>query len=386
MELPFLKSPAERRLYHELALLNWFDAAALPKVPLPQPQPRGRLLVRFFLPRFTHPYGGVYTALRLADAVNRAGSRAEVVVYDDPDFDAAPLMSAFGAELSTLKAEHFLPAGKLSALKQADVAVATFWPSCYRALGSPAIRRVYLVQDYEPAFYPAGVEFALAQNTYQLPFDRLYNTPGLKEFVEARHPLPGSCAYAFTPAVSPRFCPRERREEGPLRALFYARPGAARNGFALCFALARAIKERCGGSVQCVCAGEALSPKLQSATRGAWRFAGVTPYERLPAFYASFDVAVSYMFTAHPSYIPFEAMASGCAVLTNHNPANAWFFRPGENCLAAGASVSAQLSAFLQLTDAALRARIAAGGERTVRQTTWEKELAGMLAFLGVKA
>ena len=87
------------------------------------------------------------------------------------------------------------------------------------------------------------------------------------------------------------------------------------------------------------------------------------------------------MFTAHPSYIPFEAMASGCAVLTNHNPANAWFFRPGETAWRPGASVSAQLSAFLQLTDAALRARIAAGGERTVRQTTWKKSLPACWPF-----
>jgi glycosyltransferase involved in cell wall biosynthesis len=44
------------------------------------------------------------------------------------------------------------------------------------------------------------------------------------------------------------------------------------------------------------------------------------------------------MFTRHPSYLPFELMASGCLVVTNFNPATTWLLKDGDNCLLAEAS------------------------------------------------
>jgi glycosyltransferase involved in cell wall biosynthesis len=46
------------------------------------------------------------------------------------------------------------------------------------------------------------------------------------------------------------------------------------------------------------------------------------------------------MFTRHPSYLPFELMASGCLVISNLNSATSWLLRDGENCLLALASAN----------------------------------------------
>src|SRR4029453_16167796 len=40
--------------------------------------------------------------------------------------------------------------------------------------GTP--RKFYLVQDYEPMFYPAGTQFALAEESYRLGLSGLRNT------------------------------------------------------------------------------------------------------------------------------------------------------------------------------------------------------------------
>ena len=70
------------------------------------------------------------------------------------------------------------------------------------------------------------------------------------------------------------------------------------------------------------------------------------PYDDLPSFYASFHFVVSFMLTKHPSYLPIEAMAAGCAVLSNINEANGWFLRDGENCVLAMPIVSSLMAAF----------------------------------------
>lgn len=48
---------------------------------------------------------------------------------------------------------------------------ATSWQSAWALLGSPALgARCYLVQDFEPSFYPAGSEYLLAEATYRFGF------------------------------------------------------------------------------------------------------------------------------------------------------------------------------------------------------------------------
>ena len=56
--------------------------------------------------------------------------------------------------------------------------------------------------------------------------------------------------------------------------------------------------------------------------------------------YRKCDIALIMMFTRHPSYIPFELMASKCLVVTNENPANLWLLHDGENCLLSHASAT----------------------------------------------
>ena len=56
-------------------------------------------------------------------------------------------------------------------IDDAHAVVATAWPTAYAVLASPAKgHRVYLVQDLEPSFYPAGGEALLAEATYRFGF------------------------------------------------------------------------------------------------------------------------------------------------------------------------------------------------------------------------
>ena len=68
-----------------------------------------------------------------------------------------------------------------------------------------ARRKFYLVQDFEPMFYPAGTMYALAEESYRLGLYGLCNTENLLHLYEngtadaARRSCPRSIAACSTP-------------------------------------------------------------------------------------------------------------------------------------------------------------------------------------------
>jgi glycosyltransferase involved in cell wall biosynthesis len=82
------------------------------------------------------------------------------------------------------------------------------------------------------------------------------------------------------------------------------------------------------------------------------------------------------MHTKHPSYQPFEFMASGMATVSNVNPATAWLLRDGENCLLTPPLPTPTAERLGRLVeDRQLRAKIAAAGLEEVRRYRWEDQI-----------
>jgi glycosyltransferase involved in cell wall biosynthesis len=67
---------------------------------------------------------------------------------------------------------------------------------------------------------------------------------------------------------------------------------------------------------------------------------GLLSYQQTAELYRSCHAGLVMMFTRHPSYLPFELMASGSLVVTNHNPATTWFLKDGQNCRLAEVSAT----------------------------------------------
>ncbi len=85
--------------------------------------------------------------------------------------------------------------------------------------------------------------------------------------------------------------------------------------------------------------------------------------EEVAALYRSCDIGLVFMHTKHPSYQPFEFMASGMATVSNINPATEWLLRDGENCLLTPPLPTPTAERLRRLVeDPELRARIAAAG------------------------
>nr|WP_223755278.1 glycosyltransferase [Myxococcus sp. RHSTA-1-4] len=338
----------------------------------------------WFVPAFGHVFAGVHTLFRFADLMHRRhGVRSDFVVYDKPgaspgDFEAraATVFPGAAGAFRVLSG----PAA-LAELPACDLAIGTYWTSVYQVLRHPrAAVRAYFVQDYEPMFFAAGTQWALAEQTYTLGFQGIFNTPGLRDYVKAQHGMDG---FAFEPAVDGTlFHARRPERKGPVRVFFYGRPGNERNGFELGLAALARLKRELGPAVEIVTAGAEWHPESYGV-RGLVTNLGVLPAERTAALYRECDVGLCFMFTKHPSYLPLEMMASGMTVVTNDNPANHWLLHDGENCLLTAptpGSVLAQLRR--AVGDASLRQRLGASAAERVRRTTWEEQVDRMMEHL----
>jgi hypothetical protein len=183
---------------------------------------------------------------------------------------------------------------------------------------------IYLIQDFEPGFYPWSTKSALAEATYNLPMRALVNEPLLERYLRgAGTGRFGSSAFAaqtFMPAVDRAiFARTEGARAGSRRLLFYARPRNPRNLFEIGL---RVLRDAAAAGVfddepwEFIAIGHEL-PNLPLSTRHVLRSQPWLRYEDYGALLGSSDVLLSLMLSPHTSYPPLEMAAAGGLVVTN---------------------------------------------------------------------
>jgi hypothetical protein len=238
---------------------------------------------------------------------------------------------------STIFHEMILPATLLFPqpvkVSPQDSAVATVWYSAYfakkvmTALGGGPF--LYLIQDYEAAFYPANSLYSFADATYFFDYHALVSTKPLLEFLRTKNAyfaqlVRDGKAVHFNNACSAKLPDRKAfiaRKGGKARKLaFYSRPTVNRNMFELG---ARALIEAWSkgyfnsghnwdlygigiGNVEIYL--DARS-KLSQLPRMS-----LAEYETK---ISEFDVCLSLMASPHPSITPFDMAGVGAIVITN---------------------------------------------------------------------
>jgi O-antigen biosynthesis protein len=339
--------------------------------------------IQWFIPWVPTVFlGGVYTILRFAAHFRREhGVESRFCIYDVAQEQATrmtgDLRSAF-SELADAEVTFRGPPGAADPfghLGECDAAVATFWTSAYPVLRfRKANAKLYFVQDFEPSFYPAGSSFALAEETYRFGFPGIVNTPGLA----AAYATYGNPVVSFVPAVDlDRYHPpAEPRPDHPVRVFFYARPSNPRNAFGLGLASLAEVKERHGDRVEILCAGESWNPGQFGYADKLGNLGRLRNLEEVATLYRSCHVGLALMVTKHPSYQPFEFMASGVACVSNRNPDTEWFLEDGRNCLLARpvpGAIADRIGTLID--DAELRTRLVASGLDDVQRLGWDGEI-----------
>jgi hypothetical protein len=211
-----------------------------------------------------------------------------------------------------------------------DVFLATAWWTAQVArrlmAKTRAMRFLYLIQDYEPLFFPASTTSALAEETYALDHVPIVNTSLLLDHLRAAgvgrfaDPEFSAEAIVLEPAVdAEHFRPRDRSEHDR-RLLLYARPSnGQRNLFELAVAAVRLAARRGafdGEQWELVGIGEPF-PDQVVADGLVLRSHPWMTFNEYAALLGSSHLLVSLMLSPHPSYPPLEMAATGGLVVTN---------------------------------------------------------------------
>ncbi len=209
-------------------------------------------------------------------------------------------------------------------LHDRDLFLTTSWWSTWSTIRAVSPERiVYLIQEDERMFYPAGDEQAACSETIADSRIRfVVNTAMLNDhLVQEGFSNVGRQGISFEPAFPAKLYFREARPVGDSRRtfFFYARPNNVRNLFlrglaAIDEAVSANIIDPADWNLHFVGSGV---PSIQLSR-------GVTPVvsENLPwpdyaALVRGVDLGLSLMSTPHPSYPPLDLAACGAVAVTN---------------------------------------------------------------------
>lgn len=344
--------------------------------------------VNWFIPDIDSPfYGGINTALRIADHMARFNGVTNqfVVLGSPPDYFARSALAAAFPSLADSEIVFFDGQREgLADAPEADAAIATLWTTAYAvAHAANQKRKFYLIQDFEPMFYPASTLYALAEESYRLGLYGLCNTDNMRQIYAGDY---GGSGMSFMPAVDQSvFHARTRKPRDPddiVTVFVYARPGHWRNCWEMASLALEELKRRLGDRVRIV-------------TAGAWatgegadhdiRHLGLLDYRATGELYRQCDVGLALTVSKHPSYLPLELMACGVPLVAFDNPWGHWILRDGENSLLAKRTADSLTDRLERLcTDFDLRQRMSAAGLADIAagHASWDGALSGIHPYL----
>lgn len=285
--------------------------------------------VVWFLPTVQHVLkGGVRTVFTFAEMLSIKHGTLNIFVF-------CPLGGNFNTEhFSNLLLQffpqikfitHVYAVGKSSIddIPKAQIAICTLWTTAYVLLKyNKSQKKIYLMQDYEPLFYEAGSMYSIVEQTYRFGFSCIANTCGVankyKQYsANVNYFVPGIDHDTFFPDYS-------AKPTNHYRLIFYGRPSNPRNCFLLCAKVVQKLKSILKHRIEIISVGAEWDPaeyKLAGIVRNLGLLSDMNEIAKL---YRSAHLGLVFMSTPHPSYQPFEYMASGCVVVTNQNEANQW--------------------------------------------------------------
>jgi hypothetical protein len=296
--------------------------------------PRLNLIVPSTLPESS--FGGIQTGIEFFLAVGRDTARRRIISVDELRDDAAALLEPFrvvGSDDDSGEAAQLVSiAGTGAALRVGprDAFIATFWPTAAfaadvlewqrTAFGRAPARFAYLIQDFEPGFYPRSAQSILAAATYEAPGSTIavYNSMLLRDEFHGMG-LQFDHEFVFAPRIASGLREAMRRPPAPRtrQIVVYGRPSKARNGFPLIVEGLRAWRRSHAGKRWSVVSVGEPHVDIDLGDGLVMRSLGKLDLRAYGDLLRRSAVGVSLMFSPHPSYPPMEMAVLGLLVLTN---------------------------------------------------------------------
>lgn len=287
-----------------------------------------------------HVFGGISTALtffeKLADTL---AVKRRIIVTDEaliPEFlKKYPGYTLTGCDEETVADRQVVSfhdrAGKTIPVGKNDVFLCTAWWTAF--IAAPAIQfieqncgiakpMIYLIQDYEPYFYPWSSRSALAESTYRSEkrVIAVFNSQELRDYFRL-HGYRFFREFSFDPVLNPvikeellKNPPRQKEK----KLLVYGRPSVPRNCMEIIVEALRHWTALAGDASQwqLISAGE-KHPDIPVGRGCVLHSAGKLPIGEYARLLGCCYAGISLMLSPHPSYPPLEMSTFGVKTITN---------------------------------------------------------------------
>ena len=281
--------------------------APVPPAPAIGPADDERLVINWVTNPPAERSGGMTTAMRVVSLLEQRGHDCRIYArYQGLQRDLEGDREAVRARRPPVRAEvHDVADG----MRPAHAVFATSWPTAYVVRSTPTPgARFYLVQDYEPMFYPAGSNAALAEETYEFGFHGVTAGPWLADKLPREHAMACDSFDLGVDLDVYRFENRADRRG----VVFFARPDTARRGFELGM-LALELFAADHPDVEIHVIGQRLHSR---GVPFAFTDHGHLPAEQLADLYNRCRAGLILSLT-NLSLLPAELLAAGCVPVMN---------------------------------------------------------------------
>jgi O-antigen biosynthesis protein len=288
-----------------------------------------------------HVFGGIATALRFFEALGKDYENLRIILTDEATFTPEDNFEYKDWSILSLEAldqpgRCVVPAadryGKTLSIGQNDYFIATAWWTAIltKSLQSKqaeiynlnATRRfIYLIQDFEPGFYPWSSRYALAESTYKdnSGLVAVFNTSILRNFFEEEG-FKFRKSYCFEPVLHQGLKPylnEVATTKRTKRILVYGRPSTARNAYEIIILALMMWANKSGLSGwEFISVGEMHKP-IELGNGNVLHSLGKLSIEAYAEMLLGSYAGISLMISPHPSYPPLEMAAFGLKVITN---------------------------------------------------------------------
>lgn len=207
-------------------------------------------------------------------------------------------------------------------VSKTDVFFATSWWSAEAIKKTTRRKRFYyIIQEVETFFYPHGEDHYLCSRIMEDEnIDYIINSKYLRDYFEKNTPHIVENGVFFYPAFAKdMYKASDFKEKEKYKLFFYARPNNPRNMFYYGLSLLdHAIETGVLDTDKWeICFAGQNIPKIIFNNGYQAKDLGLMSWEKYGEFLSTVDLAVSLMYTPHPSYPPYDVACSGGVVLTN---------------------------------------------------------------------
>jgi hypothetical protein len=331
------KSEIERPQVYDEHLLSLMlnRAYDMPEIVVDQSAPTR---INVLVPAFTINTisAGFFGVFNVALFIKQQGYNVRLVLFDnfyyvENEFrEALKKFPSMENLFEELEIEYIGSRAAPLVVSPSDNCVATVWYSAYFADkiakvtgGKPFI---YLIQDFEAAFYPFNSSYCVSRNSYDFKYHTLASSSALLEFLKRDQiisDLPEFKSISFDNAYSSSIYEQDefmlKKNTKKKRFVFYSRPAVNRNMFEMAaLALIDAYKKGAFADGEWEFYGMGIgNTTVQLAPGVEVKQLPRMPLDEYEAITKTFDLCLTLMSSPHPSLIPMDLAASGAVVVTN---------------------------------------------------------------------